>query len=328
MNSKTILSLAIVAISSVAMAAAESQSVESTKTVFTTSGGSVDVAHSTKEYVTTTPESFTSLLSGVSNVRITGTITPTFNATDPTTTVTPPQHNSSNPQAALIAYDGKWYGWSSYTLAWSEITGSEATEGEANNVMLEFSATSFDSNSDGDGDAPGVTYTVPNGLGGTVSATLRNSGTFTSISKLAFSGYGSYGAFDGLTFETMTITVDTSVSEVSDVIEAAGGTLNSVGDNGLTAWETLVLGLEDTETAVYTAPVQINDTNKLGFKLGNAFKANYGVTGATVTYKVQKFSADTGEYVDESDVTNGDETAYVDVPTSGVQYYKIKITIQ
>lgn len=161
-----------------------------------------------------------------------------------------------------------------------------------------------------------------------MSATLRNSGTFTSISKLAFSGYGSYGAFDGLTFETMTITVDTSVSEVSDVIEAAGGTLNSVGDNGLTAWETLVLGLEDTETAVYTAPVQINDTNKLGFKLGNAFKANYGVTGATVTYKVQKFSADTGEYVDESDVTNGDETAYVDVPTSGVQYYKIKITIQ
>lgn len=328
MNSKTILSLAIVAISSVAMAT----TVGSTNELFTAVAGSVDTQHSPLSEIDDDVQSI-SLPNGITKVLISGTITPTCNAETPVigdlVTV-----SDKYPQAALAAYNNVWYGWhctaaNGSTGAWSPITGSVATEDVPNSVKVEFKNG-------------WVTYTVPS----VASFALTNYCDFTSISKLAFSGYGSYAAFKGLTVSEIQITFDTSADDYAEVTKMLGeggeANLNVINDttsggNGLTKWETLALGLESNSTKVYTAPVQTS-TDRLGFALGNAFKKSYGLKGANVTYTIEEsangidfvpakmYSAESGGST--ASCADKDHDVYVAPPSSGVKYYKIKIKIQ
>ena len=116
---------------------------------------------------------------------------------------------------------------------------------------------------------------------------------------------------------------------------AAGQTvaqaLNSEGANGLPQWQSLALGINpSTATAKpYTAPVQTSDGN-LGFAIGN-----YGTPSVNATVKVDVYKCATvdGTYTrattDETQGTSSNGyTATVEPESSGVRYYKIKITFE
>ncbi len=154
---------------------------------------------------------------------------------------------------------------------------------------------------------------------------------------VGLAGYGSFGDFGALGFDSFEVTATISDKVKADmgiVGEIDSAALNKVGANGLTKWESIVLGLPNAETVPYTAPVQTGDANTLGFTIGAAEIGKYNASGANVTVEVLESSTPGEGFtpVSEQRQTAGDSennyTATVTPDSSGVKYYKIKIKFQ
>jgi len=107
--------------------------------------------------------------------------------------------------------------------------------------------------------------------------------------------------------------------EDADVAKA----LNAAGSNGRPTWENVVLGLSNTDTLAKPVPmpVQTSDPTKLKLKLGNL---NVSTTsGAKVTYVV---TTTTSAGSPTTTTVDGLE-AELDLPESGVAYYKFNVTV-
>lgn len=264
------------------------------------------------------PLKYAGTFSGATRYRVTGNMTVTLNATVPANTV----FGETLPKAALVAVAGspnnKWYGWNG--SAWAELTGINApVEGDSYNVAIEFFVVDSDLN---------IKYTV-----GSQSKTLVDSSVHAlpSAISVGLAGYGSFGDFAALGFKEYEVTIPEESLEAACKAMGIEGTvtadkLNALGENGLTKWESIVLGLESPSTKPYTAPVQTSG-NTLGFTIGNVDTDKYGATGATVTFDVYECNAQ-GVIIDETPAGTADagSTAEVSAP-SGVKYYKIKIKI-
>ena len=271
---------------------------------------------------------------GATRIRITGKISNLFlNAGIPS------DYTSGVPQAAIVAVDDTtdaWYGWHCTTTSsgedgdWVLLSGSTPEETHDYDVVIEFKSGLVRY---GIGSTPiWLTHTE----GGVTDANgwMLNAKTFTAMNAIGFAGYGTFGDFEGKGFEVSTITIDTSNAALAasgiNVDNLTSEKLNTVGDNGLTLWETLTLGLASTATEVYTAPVQTADSDKLAFTIGSAEVGKYGTSGTTVTFDVYECDANgviSGKSVGTPGDFSNDYTATVNVPTE-VKYYKIKIKIQ
>lgn len=252
--------------------------------------------------------------------RVTGKMTVTLNAGVPAAYTV-----DNHPKAALVAVAGspnnKWYGWNG--SAWVELTGITAPEeGTSYNVAIEFFVETSNETSQ-----LKIKYIV-----GNESQTVTTSeSALPALTKVGLAGYGSFGDFGALGFDSFTVTV-TLTDDQMTAMGIEGGeitpaALNKVGANGLTKWESIVLGLPDQNTKPYTAPVQTNN-GKLGFTIGNVDTTKYSASGASVTFDVYECDAQ-GVISNETPVgtANAGSTAEVTAP-SGVKYYKIKIKFQ
>lgn len=255
--------------------------------------------------------------------RVTGKMTVTLNAGVPANDV----FGEPLPKAALVAVadspNNKWYGWNG--SAWVELTDISApVEGRSYDVAIEFFVESS---------VLKIKYIVDT-QSATVTAIESEStlSTLPTLTKVGLAGYGSFGDFGALGFDSFTVTVAISdeVMTAMGIDDITPADLNKVGANGLTKWESIVLGLPDQNTKPYTAPVQTNN-GKLGFTIGNVNTSMYGATGASVKFDVYEY--DIGEQTLGTKVTAtsvaAGSTAEVTAPTAngGVKYYKIKISI-
>ena len=111
---------------------------------------------------------------------------------------------------------------------------------------------------------------------------------------------------------------------------------NNSGANGLKKWVNYVLGISNADAAAkpYAAPVQNNSSNTLTFKLGGVHALDQSTTGAKVTYTVEQLetpNAASGSSTKLNNIDNGyvgpNDPVSVDLPSSGVKYYRIKIKI-
>lgn len=102
--------------------------------------------------------------------------------------------------------------------------------------------------------------------------------------------------------------------------------LTTPGANGIEKWVNYVLGINGEQAAnkPYAAPVQNAASDKLAFSLGGVGALPAG-SGATVEYEVET-STDGSTWSSGSTADPGD-TVTVDAPTSGVKYYRVKVTI-
>ena len=235
----------------------------------------------------------------------------------------------SMPQAAITATNNVWFAWhctSDTAGAWVEMSGSIPVENGDYDVTIEFKEN-------------GLRYGVDSSWLTAESVTDANGWmlsvtNYTKVAAVGLAGYGTFGDFSGLSFEEFEVVVDNSAfsamgidtdGKTSAEISAA---LNENGTNGLTKWESAVLGLEDSSTKPYTAPVQTSG-NTLGFTIGNAEIGKYGDTGATVAFDVYECSAD-GTVSGSSKATGNADNGYTATVTpdnSAVKYYKIKVKI-
>lgn len=269
------------------------------------------------------PLKYAGTFSGATRYRVTGKMTVTLNASVPDNNV----FGETSPKAALVAVAGspnnKWYGWNG--ASWVDLSSGITTapaEGTSYNVAIEFFVANSKLN---------IKYTV-----GSLSQTLEHSSD-TELPSGAFSvglaGYGSFGDFAAIGYEEFEVVVPAAnvdaVKKAMQISEITSETLNNKGSNGLTVWESIVLGLESPSTKPYTAPVQTSG-DALGFTIGNVDTDKYGATGATVTFDVVECNSDgSGEKAIEGSSANNvaaGGTATVTAP-SGVKYYKIKIKI-
>jgi len=102
--------------------------------------------------------------------------------------------------------------------------------------------------------------------------------------------------------------------------------LNTPQNNNLMTWQNAVLGLDGTksESKPVPAPQQTADASHIDFKLGGCNVA--ADSGATVKFKV--YSADTPDaqsWTAASAETAYNGTATVELPSSGVRYYKFDV---
>ena len=338
MTTKTLLSLATV---SLLAFAAKAYTVEATNSWFSVDAAGVSLEAS--NWGTVKPTRTASVLNidttaaapvtytpsedfpSATRYRVKGNMTVTLNAGEPADDVF---GETTLPKAALVAAsvggDNKWYAWhltGQSAGEWVAMTGHTPAENETYAVAIELTGTT-------------VSYKV----GETQLLTAEGSETTlstiggTSLTQVGLAGYGSFGDFGALGFDSFTVTVTLTADQMTamgiDSISTAA--LNKVGENGLTKWESIVLGLPTSSTKPYTAPVQTNNGN-LGFTIGNVNTTDYGATGASATFDVIELSGPnetTGTTV-SSDNTAG-STAEVTAPTAndGVKYYKIKIKFQ
>ena len=350
MTTKTLLSLATVSLLAFAAKADDptpSYTVETTNSWFSVTAASVDLASSSWGTVKPTREESANVIDvdtdaanpakytpgetkpSATRYRITGNMTVTLNAAVPGNDV----FGNTPPKAALVAVAGdsnKWYAWhltAANAGAWVEMAGHTPVENTSYAVAIEFTTNT-------------VSYTV----GGTTLGTAASSGTTKTldntvagldIAAVGLAGYGSFGDFGAVGYEEFEVTVPAGAFTAMDIDTTGMNTaqisaaLNEKGTNGLTKWESIVLGLESSSTKPYTAPVQTSD-NTLGFTIGNVSTAKYGATGATVTFDVVECDSDgTNEKViDQGSAKNvaAGGTATVTAPDT-VKYYKIKVKI-
>ena len=344
MATKTLLSLATVSLLAFA-AKADTYTVETTNSWFsvdaasknlsstgtwtvspTQQGGRIVVDTEAGSPVKYTPSEARPTAS--TRYRVKGNMTVTLNAGVPADDV----FGNDLPKAALVAASvneddnevKKWYGWDGDS--WVDLSSvdlspritAEPEDGDSCNVAIEFFVEDSQLK---------IKYIVD-----TQSATVTASGsTLPTLTQVGLAGYGSFGDFGALGFDSFTVTVTLSQDQMTamgidgDITTA----LNEVGENGLTKWESIVLGLPNSSTKPYTAPVQTNNGN-LGFTIGNVNTSNYGATGASATFDVYEYDIGNqtlGTKVTKTSVAAG-STAEVTAPTAnaGVKYYKIKIT--
>ena len=264
------------------------------------------------------PLKYAGTFSGATRYRVTGKMTVTLNASVPDNNV----FGATSPKAALVAVaddTNKWYGWDGYS--WNYLSSLSApSEGTEYVVSIEFFVANSKLN---------IKYTV-----GSVSQTLEHYSdtALPSAFSVGLAGYGSFGDFAALGFEEYEVTIPEGKLEaacaamgITDGVTA--DKLNALGENGLTKWESIVLGLPNSSTKPYTAPVQTNN-GKLGFTIGNVDTTKYSASGASVIFDVYEYNigAQTlGTKVTDTSVAAG-STAEVDAPNS-VKYYKIKVKI-
>lgn len=339
MATKTLLSLATV---SLLAFAAKAYTVETTNSWFSVNAASEDLSTSKWTGSPTRPESRivvdTEAESPVkytpsearptasARYRVKGNMTVTLNAGVPAAYTVAPL-----PKAALVAVAGspnKWYGWNG--ASWQDLSSGIETppeEGHQYDVAIEFFVETS---------VLKIKYIV-----GSESKTVTTSGSaLPELTKVGLAGYGSFGDFGALGFETFEVTITvTDDDDLTDLKKAMGITgditaaaLNEKGANGLTKWESIVLGLPNASTVPYTAPVQTASGETLGFKIGNANVGAY-TSGTAVKVDVYKCATVGGTYTRaNTDDTQGDSennyTATVAPESSGVMYYKIKITFQ
>lgn len=257
--------------------------------------------------------------------RVTGKMTVTLNAGVPAVYTVEPL-----PKAALVAASvnegDKWYGWNG--ASWVDLSSGIETppeEGHQYNVAIEFFVESS---------VLKIKYIV-----GNESYTVQHSSLTTlplsAQTKVGLAGYGSFGDFGALGFESFTVeaTISSAVKKAMGIEgEIDSAALNKVGANGLTKWESIVLGLPNAETVPYTAPVQTGDANTLGFTIGAAEIGKYDASGANVSVEVFQSSTVDGEFTSVANQTQGDSSnqykATIAPDSSGVKYYKIKIKFQ
>ena len=337
MTNKVLLSLATVALfAATAKADASAYAVETTNSWFTTeanaanwTGEGVVVLNGTGVVCVDTSadnaatNSISAVPSGVSNVRITGIIANLCRSAS-----VPAEYSDPLPQASITAVDGDtdaWYVWHCTNTtqgAWVQMTGATPEEGNPYDITIEFKNGY-------------VRYAVGNAwLENNENSWITNAQNFAAITKVGLAGFGQFGEVAGLTFESFELVVDDSAFSAMGIntddktpaeISAA---LNEKGTNGLTKWESAVLGLDNSSTKPYTAPVQTSG-NTLGFTIGNAAIGTYGDTGATVSFDVYECNAD-GTVSGESRATGNADNSYTATVTpdsSAVKYYKIKIKI-
>ena len=347
MTTKTLLSLATVSLLALAAQATDTAYiVESTNSWFSVKASDEDVttgkwaSGATKDNsrivvdtesgnpVTYTP---TENLPTADRYRVTGNMTVTLNAAVPDDEVF---GDEASPKAALVAVAGSpnaWYGWDGDS--WVALTGitTAPVEGTSYNIAIEFFVESSELK---------IKYIVGSGSD-SKSHTLTHSSldALPSLTNVGFAGYGSFGDFGALGFETFEVSIIATGEDLSDLKEAMGidgditaAALNEKGANGLTKWESIVLGLPNESTVPYTAPVQTASGDTLGFKIGNADVGTYA-SGTAVKVDVYKCATVDGTYTRATDTdTQGDSennyTATVTPESSGVMYYKIKITFQ
>ena len=332
MTTKTLLSLATV---SLLAFAAKAYTVETTNSWFSVDAASVplDATNWGEDKPTRTasvlnvdttaaaPVTYTpsEVLPTATRYRVKGNMTVTLNAGVPAVFTVAPK-------AALVAVAGgtnKWYGWDGDS--WEDLSASITTapvEGTSYDVAIEF----FVENSQ-----LKIKYIV-----GTQSATVTASGsTLPTLTYVGLAGYGSFGDFAALGFEEYEVTIPGENLEAACAAMGIEGDvtadkLNELGENGLTKWESIVLGLPNADTAPYTAPVQTNNGN-LGFTIGAAEIGKYNASGANVTVEVYSSSTANGTFTAVQGQTAGGSgnkyTATVEPDSTGVKYYKIKVKI-
>lgn len=337
MVNKVLLSLATVALFA-ATAKADAYTVETTNYWFTTpalaanwTGENATVSNGTDVVCVDTAANnavtngIAALSSGVSNVRITGRIAKLcLNAS------VPGGYSGTLPQAAITAVDEEtdaWYVWHCTDTAdgaWVKMSGPTPEENGAYDIKIEFKNGYVRY-------AVGDTWLTDN-----ANQWITNAHDFAEITRVGLAGFGQFGTVAGLSFESFEVTVTTeafSAMEINtDGMSSAqiSAALNEKGDNGLTKWESVALGLDTTSTKPYTAPVQTS-SDTLGFTIGNVDTSKYGATGATVTFDVVACNQDGSDerVIDQEsakDVPAGG-TATVTPDSTGVKYYKIKIKI-
>ena len=347
MATKTLLSLATVSLLAFAAKADTQYTVETTNSWFSvkaadplTSNWSGATPTSENDLINVDTEAGSPALytapttaPRASRYRVTGNMTVTLNAGVPANTV----FGGNSPKAALVAVAGspnKWYGWDGDS--WEDLSSEDPSlgintppvEGDPYNVAIEFFVE--DSHLK-------IKYIV-----GDESCTVQHSILTTllpsTLTQVGLAGYGSFGDFGALGFDSVEVTIDAGkeaavkaalgIDEGDEITPAA---LNEVGKNGLTKWQSLVLGIgPNATTKPYTAPVQTAEGNKLGFAIGN-----YGtpLVDGNVTFDVYECDAQ-GVISKEKETpvgsANAGLTAEVTAPPAndGVKYYKIKIKFQ
>ena len=332
MTTKTLLSLATV---SLLAFAAKAYTVETTNSWFSVDAASENLSNGKWTGSPTKPESRivvdteagspvtytpSEVLPTATRYRVKGNMTVTLNAGVPAVFTVAPK-------AALVAVAGgtnKWYGWDGDS--WEDLSASITTapvEGTSYDVAIEF----FVENSQ-----LKIKYIV-----GTQSATVTASGsTLPTLTYVGLAGYGSFGDFGALGFDSFEVTIGESevadVKTAMDIAEITPAALNEKGANGLTKWESIVLGLPNAATVPYTAPVQTGEANTLGFTIGAAEIGKYNASGANVTVEVYSSDTANGTFTTVQGQTAGGSgnnyTATVAPDSTGVKYYKIKIKFQ
>lgn len=267
---------------------------------------------------------------GGTTIRITGQIQDiVLHASAPAT-----YSGETVPQAAIGATASAWYAWhctgtAPATGTWVQMTGTAPAENDDPVVTIEFK----------DGYVRygvGATPTWLTHTGDAVtdaSGWMTNAMTFTAMNAIGLAGCGHFGDING--FAVKTITIDTD-DEVLTAAIAAGNFATITGENidlkatgaTLTRRQAIILGMDSETTKPFVAPVQTGGDNsdKLGFKIGNANVGKYGADAAYTTFEVYECSTpnETGTLKASADAAG---TAYVPTPSvgGGVKYYKIKI---
>ena len=358
MSTKTLLSLATIALFAATAKATEVSYGDTTKDWFNVdasavteeaisgseweapSAGSVDVG-TTIDVDTAATDPLKYALPGdklsATSIRIDGTIASlTRNATTPGNDV----FSTTVPQAAIVASDadGKWHLWhciGDSAGEWVTTTATAPADAATDvHVAIEFT----NENKVRYGTVSGGTTTWltdnestnPNGW-------LSNAKNYANIASVGLAGYGSFGDFGGLVVKT--ITIDLEDTELKKVIESfpsltdadaeKADTVNET--NHLTPKQSVLLGLSSESEKPYATPVQVSSGDKLGFKFGNVNLTKYG-TNAYVTFDVYEY----GSATDAANNANGtkktdkpvsaDSQAEIAVPEgTGVKYYKVKI---
>ena len=253
------------------------------------------------------------------------------------------------PLAALAATDESWYGVADGL--WEPLSGLTPPSNDTTSYSVVFD---FKTN--------GVTKVVRYTVNGTVLTNSTGASEFTcarqpdKVAKVAVAGYGTFENIEGVTASYINIAVaditgfDPDDPGEGDEVAAkqatytaltkAGWTsgsgktpeqfLASTGANGKSNWVNYALGLDSTDADAqpFAAPVQTSDANNLTFSLGGVDFDSITASGATVTFTVE--SADTPNPVTwtPGETKAANQTATAAVPTEGVKYYRIKVTIQ
>ena len=249
---------------------------------------------------------------------------------------------TSEPFGALIAVDDSGNVWKGRVNgSWQTLTGATPADGATYYAKIEVQPSSTDAK---------VRYSVSSD--NSTFTTLQYNSTDwqdsgkdnASVSHLAYAGCATLGDIKGVVKSTVTVTIPTdTMSDAtkealatlvgqavdSDAFESAIASDTKLG-NGLTMLESVILGVPSTDASgkPFTAPVQVSESNKLGFTIGNVNPGKYG-TDKTVKFEV--VDVDTGvvvnDAVNDSTKVSAGGTATVTAPNT-VKYYKIKITIE
>lgn len=230
-------------------------------------------------------------------------------------------------QAALCAATSggvtSWYGYNGGDdPGWKALTGATPAAGSPCVVRVDF---------DNRGDVKLVRYAVKQGdaadftvlsAAGNVEWLTNGLASVSRVNGVAFDGVA---AFTDIKFtQTGTVTsTDTFEARMKeqDVSEAE---LNDTATNGNSNWENIVLGLDgnDEESKPVVLPVQTTNPTKVTLRLGG-INVDTGA-GATVKYKIVESDSPGGEGT-ETDLVNYTKDTAVDLPESGVRYYRMQV---